>query len=270
MLYAIKLGPLETDEGACHAYLGVRDDGFLARPVIGKRDKEALRALAADSDPGEKLFCEKRLARAGGAFGFETAPMPSWVSMPRAAMAIALALGPLMVPGDPDALHLLCHGATEFLRAAPWRYWNDGDAIEVVLGGAMQARFEAALMGAGGMEYGVALYRRAGALGRVARNVDRRRMAAAAREDALAVTLDDEPRFAVAALRDAYGLDLVPVPMKLERGGARAIESCEIAILGGTLRLLAAVTPEHRQASLAINVGDQEITIAITMPSPAS
>lgn len=270
MLYAIKLGPLETGEGSCHAYVGIRDDGFLARPVIERRDKEAMRALAADSDPGEKLLCEKRLARAGGAFGFETAPMPSWVSMPRATLAIALALGPLMVPGDPDALHLLCHGATEFVRAAPWRYWHDGDSIEVELDGSMKARFEAALMGAGGMEYGVALYKRAGALQRVARSVDRRRMSAAAREDALAVTLDEEPRFAITALRDAYGLARVPIPIKIERGGARAIDGREVAILGAVLRLLAVVTPVRREASLAIGSGDQEIRIAITMPPPSS
>src|SRR5262245_18181179 len=119
MLYAIKLGPLETGEGSCHAYVGTRDDRFLARPVIEWRDKEALHALAADSDPGEKLLCEKRLARAGNQFGFETAPRPAWASMPRAALAVALALGPMMVPGDPDASHLLCHGASEFLRAMP-------------------------------------------------------------------------------------------------------------------------------------------------------
>jgi hypothetical protein len=270
MLYAIKLGPLETGEGPCHAYVGIRDDGFLARPVIGKIDKEALRALAADSDAGEQLRCEKRLARAGSPFGFEMAPMPSWVPMPRAALAVALALGPMMVPCDPDALHLLCHGASEFLRAKPWRFWDDTCVIEVVLDGAVSARFEAVLMGAGGMEYGVALYRRAGALARIARHVEGGRMAAARREDALAVTLDDEPRFAIAALRDAYGLDCVPLPMKIERGGVRAVDGTEVAILGGVLRLLAVVTAQHRQASLAVSTGDQEIAIAIKVPPATS
>lgn len=56
--------------------------------------------------------------------------------------------------------------------------------------------------------------------------------------------------------------------MKIERGGARAIESHEMAILGATLRLLAAVTPQHRRASLGIQSGDQEIEIEITMPAP--
>jgi len=264
MLYAIKIGPLETGEGSVNAYLGIREDGSLVRPVMGRRDKAALRALAASADPGERLLCERRLLRAGGSAGFEAAPMPAWVPIPRAALAVALALGPLMVPGDPSALHLLCHGATEFLKAKPWRYWTDSEPIEVVLAGAISARFEGALMGAGGMEFGVALYRRAGALDRIGRSSDHR---VAAREDALAVTLDDEPAFAITALREAYGLGRLPVPMKMEGGGARAISVDEVAILGGVLRLLASVSPSHRHASMVIGDRDREISISITMVS---
>lgn len=264
MLYAIKLGPLETGEGAINAYVGIREDGFLVRPVMGRRDKEALRALAASADPGERLLCERRLLRAGGPVGFEAAPMPAWVPIPRAALAVARALGPLMVPGDPSALHLLCHGATEFLKAKPWRYWSDSDPIDVVLAGATSARFEGALMGAGGMEFGVALYRRPGALDRIGRSTDHR---TAAREDALAVTLDDEPAFAITALREAYGLARLPVPIKMEGGGARAIRVDEVAILGAVLRLLAGVSPSHRKASMVIGDGDEEISISISMPS---
>jgi hypothetical protein len=266
MLYAIKLGPIETDEGRVHAYVGIRDDGYLAGTVLMHRDKDALRELAAEAPTGETLLCEKRLARAGIPLGFAAADPPPWVPLPRAALAAVLALGPDMVPGDPDALHLLFHGANEFWRAKPWRYWSDGDAIEIVLTGAVEATFEGALMGAGGMEYGVALYRRAGALGRIARRVDANRMHDAIREDCLAVTFDDEPRFAISALREAYGLARLPVPMKIERGAVAGLDGRELAILGGVLRLLAAVTPRHPEASLVIDGGDQEITIAITMP----
>jgi hypothetical protein len=270
MIYAIKLGPIETGEGPVNAYVGIRDDGYLVRPVMGRRDNDALRQLAAESDPGEKLLCEGKLARAGSTLGFESAPMPAWVPLPRASLAIALALGPLMVPGDPSALHMLCHGATEFLRAKPWRYWTDNEPVEVVLDGAVQARYEGALMGAGGMEFGVALYKRAGALERIARAVDAGRMKGAAREDAIAVTLDDKPRFAIDALHDAYGLDRLPVPIKLVGGGAAAISGEDVAILGGTLRLLAMLTPEHRTGAMAVGNEDHEIRIAITMPPVAS
>lgn len=92
MLYAIKLGPLETGEGPVNAYVGIRDDGSLVRPVMGRRDKEALRALAAESDAGEQLLCESRLSRAGSTLGFEAAPMPEWVPLPRAALAVACSL----------------------------------------------------------------------------------------------------------------------------------------------------------------------------------
>jgi hypothetical protein len=176
--------------------------------------------------------------------------------MPRAALAIALVLGPAMVPGDPEALHLLCHGASEFLRAEPWRHWDDDEVIEIVLGGAVAGALEAAVMGAAGKEYGVALYRRGGAIARVVRGVDRGRMAAAAREDGLLLTLDDEPRFAIAALRDAYGLDRVPIPMKMQGGGARALDCTDVAILGGALRLLATVTPAGLDGDLRRRTGD--------------
>lgn len=124
--------------------------------LLSARPTSTTRELAAESAPGEKLLCETRLARAGAALGFESAPMPAWVPLPRASVAIALALGPLIVP-DPSALHLLCHGTLEFLRAQPWRYWTDNDPMEVVLDGAVQARYEGSLMGAAGIAFGVAL-----------------------------------------------------------------------------------------------------------------
>jgi hypothetical protein len=266
MLYAIKLGPIETDEGRVHAYVGIREDGSLASPVLEYRDKDALRTLAARESPGETLLCEARLARAGQAFGFVAAEAPAWVPMPRAALATVLALGPAIMPGDPDALHMLFHGAAEFWRAKPWRHWSDADPIELVLTGAVERRFEAALMGAGGMEYGVALYPRAGALERIARRVDARRMHEAMREDTLAVTFDAEPKFAVTALKQAYGLARMPAPVRLERGGLVPLEGLDLAILGGTLRLLATVTPRHREASLEIEGGGQVVEIAVTMP----
>jgi hypothetical protein len=267
VLYVIKLGPIETGEGPCHAYVPIRDDGYVGRSVMGRSDTDALREIAANVGTGETLLCEQNLARAGKAAGFAGAPMPAWAAAPRAALAVALALGPDTVPGDRDALHLLFHGATEFLRAAPWTYWNDSDPIEVVLAGAVSARFEAALMGGAGIEYGVALYRNAGAMERIAHATFHGGRPVGGYEASIAVTFDDEPRFAIAALRDAYGLERMPIPMKVERDGRHPIDGDEVAILGAALRLLATVTVEERQASLVIG-GDRELTI--TMPTPVS
>src|SRR5262249_54862523 len=78
--------------------------------------------------------------------------------------------------------------------------------------------FEGSIMGNGGQEFGLALYEKAGAIERIATYVDAGRMDMARREDCIAVTLDAKPRFAVDALKDAFGLPRVPYPMRLKRG----------------------------------------------------
>lgn len=55
MLYVIKLGPIETGEGPCHAYVPIRDDGYVERSVMGRRDKDALKEIAAAARAGEVL-----------------------------------------------------------------------------------------------------------------------------------------------------------------------------------------------------------------------
>jgi hypothetical protein len=58
-------------------------------------------------------------------------------------------------------------------------------------------------MGAGGQECGVALYEQKGAVKKLARLVDAGRMRDAASLGSLAVTLDDEPRWAAKAIGPA-------------------------------------------------------------------
>jgi hypothetical protein len=48
MLYAIKLGPIETGEGPTTAYVGFTEAGALP-PVLASSDKDGLRKL-----PGEQ------------------------------------------------------------------------------------------------------------------------------------------------------------------------------------------------------------------------
>src|SRR5688500_8508024 len=93
MLYALKLGPIETEEGRCYASLGVRDDGWVTASAISRRDPDGLGEVAATAGQGEPLRCEQRLARAGARLGFTAAEMPEWVLQPRAALAAMMALG---------------------------------------------------------------------------------------------------------------------------------------------------------------------------------
>jgi len=65
MLYAIKLGPMETEDGPITAYVGFTETGAL-RPVLALKDSDGLAQLAAQGQ-GHELRCERALLRAGSA-----------------------------------------------------------------------------------------------------------------------------------------------------------------------------------------------------------
>jgi hypothetical protein len=266
MIYVFKLGPIQTGEGACHAFIGIRDDGTLSRPVLTASSKEGLRQLTLEATPGQELRCEPGLARSGAALGYQAAAMPAWAKLPRAELATVLALGPRGLHAGPGAIHLLLHGLASFLRAKPWRYWQDQDVLAVTVEGAMRGTYEASVMGAAAIEYGVALYREAGACARIAASLARGLTGFAAAEDGLAVTVDDEPAFAARAIGEAYGIRVVPVPVGIEGKKARPVDSADLALLGGTLRLLAVVTPRHHEAEMTFGDDDEAFTIRVTAP----
>ena len=68
MLYAIRLGPIETGEGPTTAYVGFTEAGALP-PILASSDKDGLRELARQAQ-GHELRCERALLRAGKALGF--------------------------------------------------------------------------------------------------------------------------------------------------------------------------------------------------------
>jgi hypothetical protein len=72
-----------------------------------------------------------------------------------------------------------------FCQAAPWRFWCDNDPLTLSIS---SKEYEACIMGAGGQEYGVALYDRRGAVKKLARLIDAGRMRDAAAFGNLAVT----------------------------------------------------------------------------------
>ena len=69
MLYAVKLGPIETEsDGDCYAYIGFAEE-LAMPPIMAKRDAEGLRELAEQSH-GHELRCEANLSKAGKKLGF--------------------------------------------------------------------------------------------------------------------------------------------------------------------------------------------------------
>ena len=89
MLYAIKLGPIETGEGRVSAYVGFTETHALP-PVLSDQDKDGLEQLGQQAH-GHDLRCDRGLARAGKPLGFTAAPLPEWARFGRATLAFALA-----------------------------------------------------------------------------------------------------------------------------------------------------------------------------------
>lgn len=252
MLYAFKLGPIETGDGFMTTYVGMTPDEAL-QPKFAARPADALRSLAEQA-AGHELRCEPSLARAGKAVGFEPAKAPEWVAFPRATLAFGLALGnhgsKLFGAPIPD---FLAASAT-FMKARPWRHWDNGDVVDLRVTGLRNEQYEASIMGSGGQEYGIALYEEKGAIAKLSRLFDEGRVHEAANIRSIAVTMDDQPLWAIKAVKDAFGLARLPVPIKVARGAPGPVDAIDLATLATALMAVAQLTPRKTETTARLEV----------------
>lgn len=262
MLYAIKLGPIETGEGRVSAYVGFTETRALP-PVLASRDQDGLEQLARQAQ-GHDLRCERALSRAGKPLGFAAAPLPDRVRFGRATLAFSLAR-----PGgrvrNLDVVENFLASMAAFCRAAPWRFWCDNDPLVLTESG---IEYEACIMGAGGQEYGIALYDQKGAVKEIARLIDAGRMRDAAALGSLAATVDDEPRWAGKAIGDAFGAECVPVPLKVSGGRPRPVDEQEMLTLAAALRAIASLDPHHLEVTHDFLIAGSRVSARVTAPKP--
>jgi hypothetical protein len=261
MLYAVKLGPIQTGEGRVSAYVGFTETHALP-PVLSNQDKDGLETLAQQAQ-GHDLRCERGLSRAGKPLGFAAAPLPEWVRFGRATLAFALARPEGRVR-NLDVVENFLASVALFCRSAPWRFWCDNDPLALTVSG---VEYEACIMGAGGQEYGVALYDQKGAIKKITQLVDANRMHDAAALGSLAVTVDDKPRWAARAIGDAFGAECAPVPLKVS-GARRQIDEAEMVTLAAALRAIAELDPERLEATSDVLIAASRIVARVTAPKP--
>jgi hypothetical protein len=268
MLYAMRIGPLLLPEGgAPYAFLGITDAGHVVAPLLTHHDAKGLRHLAAQAQ-GEELRCEPGLVHAGREFGFKAGPMPESAIPMRASFVLGVGIGKVYADvRNPDLLLDLAQAAAEFWRARPFDHWTDEQAIEIELAGAMNRTVEASILGNGGQEYGLALYFEPGGIQKIVRAVDQGRPEKAAAVEALAMTLDDEPAFAVEALDAAYGLPRVPIAMRSGRE-LRSVNELELSALTAAVRAVAKLTPGMRDTTAVAEVEGMKSIARVRAPEP--
>jgi len=264
----MKLGPLPLAEGgAPYAFLGTLDGGQVVPPLVTHHDALGLRHLAAQAN-GEELRCEPALAKAGREFGFKAAPMPESALPLRVSFVLGVGIGKFYADvRKPDLLLDFAQAAAEFWRARPFDHWTDEQAVVIEISGAMSRTVEASILGHGGREYGLALCFEPGGIQKIVRSVDEGRPENAAAVETLAMTLNDEPAFAVAALDAAYGLPRVPIAMRSGRE-VRWVKEPELSALTAAVRAVAKLTPGTRNTTGEAMVEGLQSVARVRAPEP--
>lgn len=268
MVHVFRLGPLDVGGRKAFAYGGVAA-GELIPPEVAHTDAKGLGAIAKRF-AGQQLRCEPALAEAGRPVGFEPAELPEAALLPRATLAYGLALGPAAGRPDMDVLVRFLEACARFWASRPWELIESDEAVPVaVVEGGRARAGEASVMGAGGEEFGAALYDEPGSIRRVADLVTAGRMKEASRVGALAVTFDEEPGWAVAALDDAFGLPRVPVPLRIRKGKAGAATTEELLEAAALLEALAALAApdDAEEAEATVEVGGRTVTARVALPA---
>jgi hypothetical protein len=253
LIFVCRLGPLAFNKGPPRSVLLAASEDELFEPVLAERVADGLCAIAA-RHPREELRCEASLGKAGKKLGFKVAPAPGWALLPKSMLAVHLTWTTVDDQGDGSAMqpHLqraLVEASADFCAAAPWRYFGDEFPIRMEIDG---APFEASVLGATRIEIGLALHPGGeGTLERVLAKLDRDEM----NFDSLAVTFDDEPEFAAAAVSEATPALLgVPIPIVTSARGSRLPERGEIIQLCAALGAVATLSPRTRTARHRVEI----------------
>jgi hypothetical protein len=171
MLFALRLGPVETNTGPIRIYFGGTDDDMLVKPCAAASDAEGLRILRERVKFGPFL-CEEALALAGRAHGFAVADPPAWLLKQRAALAVSMANRRTLEGVAPAAILELLEASVAFWRAEPWRHVDSDDTLHARLVSPSTAVYEASILGSAGQEFGMALYEGKNALATIRRAKD--------------------------------------------------------------------------------------------------
>ncbi len=266
--YAYALGPIETGEGSVQAYMaGSR--AFALPPILGGKPAEALRALQAQTG-GAPLYVEPALAAAARAAKLATASPPDWALTMRAHLATRLALAGLGENLTAELIDEFLPALTAFCHAEPWRYWPDRFPLRVTVDAPRAERFEGSIMGAAGLEYGLALYRKPGAVARI-HTLAAQGQADKARElaDGIAITFDAEPAWAARAVGDRFGFDRIPLPYALRKGQMLPVRASEAAVLAACLHACALLSPGRLEATAEIVFEGKPVHVTVVAPPVA-
>jgi hypothetical protein len=269
VIYALRVGELPVATGRAIAYLSIDEHGIVA-PVVAANDEAGLREIVAGAG-GREVICEEALGPAARRLGLRVQPLPPWTLGPRAELATFIHLGEAGIePGALPAVGPALHAAGELISHQPWSWLLNGDVVdfEIATPGRPPRHFEGCVMGAGGQEFGVALYDQPGSLARLAKASERGRPDKAHAIDAYGFTLDGGPRWVAEAVAAAYGVEVVIAPIRLRGGQVRAVSADDLTVMASAAAAAAHLTPERCEHVATIMIANTPVTATARLRAP--
>ncbi len=267
MVHVFRLGPLNVGRRESFAYAALSKGGPLVSPVVEHSDAKGLGTLAKRL-AGQPFLCEPALAEAAHRLDLETAPLPEWALLPRAALAFGLALGPSGGRPIREVLVRFFEACARYWDSEPWNLIDSDHLVPVSLTDGKRARrSEAAVMGGGAGRFGLALYDAVGSIRRLAELVQSGRMREAGGISSLAVTFNDEPAWAARAFEDAFGVPRLPLPMRVYEGKVLGPTADELLDLAAVLEAIATLADfDDYRATARVETAGRAISATVAFP----
>lgn len=269
VIFALRLGEVPVDRERAFIYLAINERGMMSA-VVEADDDAALREIVVAAG-GREVVCEEVLRPAARRLGLSVRPLPRWALGPRADLATVLHLGEDRIERDAlPAVPAALRAAGELVCHQPWSWLRNVDVIdfEITSPGRAPRHFEGCVMGAGGQEYGVALYDEPGSLERLAKASLAGPRGRAHAIDAHGFTIDGGPAWVADAVAAAYGTALVIVPIRVRAGRMRATTVDELTVMASAAAAAAHLTPVYREHTATIIVVQAPTTATACVRAP--
>lgn len=250
MLEAFRVGPVETGEGRFHLYMACVADGVVS--AVAASDRAGLAELKRTA-AGQPMICEPGLASAGTSLGYRPRPLSDEAAAARATFAIMLHHGASAAPSVIGQIPQAIEVARHFMGAEPWRLVRPEVPIELTLDlGGRQRRRVVSVLGADGIERGVALHEDAAALARFVDLCSDERQDELLRMAHSSLTIDSEPAWVARAVEAAFGAPLVVVACACDTEGPRQVAGEDLSLLAAAMLAVSRLAPGRLTADVSI------------------
>jgi hypothetical protein len=253
-----RIGPIKQETAPVNAYFVYPGDPR-HQVFLGECDRSALMEIVHVYPPGD-IVCESQLAPAADLVGLRTRALTDDEANQLGLMAFEMALPGQFTGVNVPSFFQFGIASEIFHQTSPWQAPFARETIGLALTGSIQRILYGRLLGTLGGVGGLVLFSSRDSIERIVNRFETGHLDQAADTDALGVTLEESPSFAVDAMRRAYRIECFPLPIKLEEGERVPLEDVDLLTLAASLRAVSALSTGSRESMAQLGVDQFEIS----------